>query len=210
MPELHTYLDLPKCPHCNVDKPNLTNLYYYESANYDKTLHRHWRVYCCARCGGLVTAWAHEGDGWVVEVFPQEIQVDNAIPNPANKYLQQALDSLHAPAGAVMLAASAIDAMLKKKSYKEGSLYTRINKAADDHLITPEMAQWAHNVRLDANEQRHADDEAELPTEADARRSIDFALALAEFLFVLPSRVNKGLRESELPMPEEPKPETLS
>jgi hypothetical protein len=43
------------------------------------------------------------------------MDVDPAIPNVAGAYLQQALQSLQAPAGAVMLAASAIDAMLKEK-----------------------------------------------------------------------------------------------
>jgi hypothetical protein len=92
-----------------------------------------------------------------------------------------------------MLSASAVDAMLKAKLYKEGSLYSRINKAAENHLITQEMAQWAHSVRLDANDQRHADEEVSLPTSDDAKRSIDFVLALGAFLFVLPSRVKSGL-----------------
>jgi hypothetical protein len=94
-----------------------------------------------------------------------------------------------------MLAASAVDAMLKAKNYKDGSLYDRIKQAADAHLITPEMAAWAHDVRLDANDQRHADESVTLPKEADAKRVLDFALALAEFLFVLPARVRRG-RES--------------
>lgn len=111
--------------------------------------------------------------------------------------MQQALDTLHAPAGAVMLAASAVDAMLKDKGYKDGNLYGRIDKARDDHLITVEMAQWAHDVRLDANDQRHAADGAGLPTTADAQRAVDFAMALAEFLFVLPSRVQRGLKEAK-------------
>ncbi|MNG17315.1 hypothetical protein D3C84_1012940 [compost metagenome] len=91
-----------------------------------------------------------------------------------------------------MLTASAVDSMLKDKGYKEGSLYKRIDKAAADHLITVEMAEWAHEVRLDANDQRHADDEGALPDEADARKSIEFTLALAQFLFVLPARVAQG------------------
>ena len=68
-----------------------------------------------------------------------------------------------APAGAVMLAASSVDAMLKEKGYNEGSLYARIGQARDDHLITADMAEWAHEVRLDANDQRHADEAAALP-----------------------------------------------
>lgn len=96
-----------------------------------------------------------------------------------------------------MLAASAVDAMLKAKDYRQGSLYARIDKAAGDHLITKEMAGWAHEVRLDANEQRHADEEVPLPTGEDARRSLDFAMALGQFMFVLPARVERGLEEAK-------------
>ncbi len=109
----------------------------------------------------------------------------------------QAIDSLHAPAGAVMLAASSVDAMLKAKGYKDGSLNDRIRKAAADHLITAEMAEWAHEVRLDSNEQRHADEDAPFPSESDARRTVEFTKALGEFLFVLPARVTRGRNTKE-------------
>ena len=82
--------------------------------------------------------------------------------------------------------------MLKAKGYKDGNLHSLINKAVNNHLITTEMGEWAHEVRLDANDQRHADDSAPLPTEKDAKRVIDFARALAQFLFVLPAMVAKG------------------
>ncbi len=71
--------------------------------------------------------------------------VDESIPATARAYLTQSLNSLHVPAGAVMLAASSVDAMLKAKNYLEGSLYARIEKAVADNLITPEMAEWAHD-----------------------------------------------------------------
>ncbi len=91
-----------------------------------------------------------------------------------------------------MLTASAVDAMLKDKGYKDGSLNARIDLAAKDHLITAEMAAWAHEVRLEANDQRHADESASLPDAADAKRVIEFANALAQFLYVLPARVERG------------------
>lgn len=91
-----------------------------------------------------------------------------------------------------MLTASAVDAMLKDKGYKEGSLNARIDTAAKDHIITAEMAAWAHEIRLDANDQRHADEEAVLPSSADAGKVIEFANALAQFLYVLPARVERG------------------
>ena len=64
-----------------------------------------------------------------------------------------------------MLAASAVDAMLKVKGYKDGSLYQRIKDAAAGHIITADMATWAHQVRLDANDQRHADESASIPNQ---------------------------------------------
>jgi hypothetical protein len=119
------------------------------------------------------------------------------LPPHAREYLQQALQSLHSPAGAIMLAASAVDAMLKEIGYEEGVLFSRIDKAAADHRITDSMATWAHKVRLDANAQRHADKTYFLPTTDDAANTVSFAQALGEFLFVLPARVSTGIRAAD-------------
>jgi len=153
---------------------------------------RDWGFYACPRCGGVVTGWAREKGYRVEEIFPRPVTVSEDVPSRIRDYLQQAIDTTHAPAGSLMLTASAVDAMLKHRGYTEGSLYSRIEKAADQHLITQDMAEWAHEVRLDANDQRHADLTAPLPTEQDAKRSIDFAMTLAQILFVLPARAKRG------------------
>lgn len=74
-----------------------------------------------------------------------------------------------------------------RKYTKDGSLYKRIEAAVKDNLITNEMSKWAHEVRLDANDQRHADENAELPSENDARKAIDFVKALAQPICVASS-----------------------
>jgi len=125
-------------------------------------------------------------------MWPAPEAVAQELPERAGAYLSQAIASLHAPVGAVVTAASAVDAMLKAKDYREGSLYARIDKAVADHVITREMGAWAHEIRLEANDQRHADEEAPLPTGEDAARVIEFAKALGQFLFVLPARVARG------------------
>jgi hypothetical protein len=194
-PSLSSQLDLPRCPHCSIALPHirLQLAQIYETKDYRGENRRFWRVYFCATCGGGILAGNVAGEGQpVIELYPSSKQIDESVPYPASTYLQQALESIHAPAGAVMLAASAIDAMLKTKGYQEGSLFTRINQAAEAHLITREMAEWAHEIRLDANDQRHADVNQPLPDETQAKKCVDFALALAEFLFVLPARVQRG------------------
>jgi endonuclease I len=199
MPKLlGTQLDLNRCPHCSVDKPTLAYAYQLNTVDFSGTNQRAWRFYRCNRCGGVVTAAAKSMDGDVTELYPSGVDVDGAIPDKAREYLNQAINSLSAPSGAVMLAASAVDAMLKAKNFKEGSLYSRIDKAAKDHLITSDMASWAHKVRLDANDERHSDESAAMPDSNDAKRSVDFALALAQFMFVLPAKVQSGIAEAKV------------
>lgn len=197
MPNLANQLDLDRCPHCGVDRPNLVSQHHVESSNHAGENKRWWRFYRCGRCGFFVAAAGPSlNNGPATEIFPAPVTIDSALPERARDYLEQALNSLHAPAGAVMLAASAVDAMLKAKDYKKGSLYDRIDKAAEDRMITPDMAKWAHEVRLDANDQRHADESAVPATRKDAQRCVDFARALGDVIFVLPARVKRGLSEA--------------
>jgi len=193
MADLNPTLDLDRCPHCSVARPNLSAKHQIETVDSSGRLERKWLVYVCASCGNLVTAWSFAYRDRVVEYFPSGRTIDELLPEKPREFLRQASESMHAPSGAIMLAASSVDSMLKLKGYKDGSLYTRIEQAAKDHLITKEMAYWAHEVRLDANDQRHADDDAGMPTESDAQRVFDFTTALAQFLFVLPAKIQRGL-----------------
>lgn len=197
MPNLDNYLKISRCPHCSIDQPNLRAEWGNFNTRADNGSNmRFWNVYTCARCGGVVIAYAYNQGGNVVSYYPESSRIDENLPLKVKSFLQQAIDSTFAPAGSLMLCASAVDAMLKEKGYKDGSLYTRINKAAKDHLITQDMSNWAHHVRLDANDQRHADNDAELPTVDDAKKAIDFTRTLSEILFTLPSKVRRGLEET--------------
>jgi len=194
------HLRLERCPFCNVDKPNLDKIWETKTTNSEGAGNTLWRFYKCARCGGVVTAWGKEAGGYTDGIIPAAKYVSKDVPKKARTFLLQALQSIHAPAGAIMLAASSVDAMLKEKGYVDGNLYPRIEQAAKDHLITEGMAKWAHQVRLDSNVQRHADHDADLPTEEEAQKTVKFAQAFAEFLFVLPAMVKQGLEETS---PEE-------
>jgi hypothetical protein len=66
-----------------------------------------------------------------------------------------------------------------------------------ENLITESMSHWAHEVRLEANDQRHADNQSPLPTTEDARKLIDFVQALGTFLYVLPARVERGIANAK-------------
>ena len=197
MPNLDPHLALARCPHCGVDRPSLAQVTAFNTADYNNSSEKTWAFYKCARCGSVTTAYANKGSRIVQKMYPSPIEVDETIPGRSKEYLEQAINSISAPAGAVMLAASSVDAMLKAKGLTEGSLYSRIKKAAEQQRITEQMEEWAHDVRLDANDQRHADDGAPLPTPEDATRVIDFVQALGMFLFVLPARVKRGITDAK-------------
>lgn len=190
-------LALARCPHCGTARPLLLLKWYELSEDCNGNSKSYWAVYRCNTCGGMVAAVSPDGAlSPVSRYWPASVEVAEDIPPRARDYLTQAADSLQSPSGAVMLCASSIDAMLKASGYKDGSLYARIDKSAEDHVITADMAAWAHEVRLDANDQRHADEEAPLPTLADAKRAFEFAQALAQLMFVLPARVARGRKEA--------------
>jgi hypothetical protein len=68
------------------------------------------------------------------------------------------------------------------------------------------MAAWAHEIRLDANDQRHADEAAPMATQEDADKVIQFAEALGQFLYVLPALVTRGRKQPPQAAPAAAKP----
>ena len=107
------------------------------------------------------------------------------------RIVREAEECLHSPSLSIMGSASAVDAMLKAREFKSGSISARLKEAVEALVITKDVAAWGHDVRLEANAQRHAD-EGEVPTTEDAQRALDFTEAFGEILFVLPARVKKG------------------
>lgn len=187
-------LPLDQCPHCGIARPALSKVYSYSTTAYDGSNLRCWTIYDCSSCGGSVLTVAAGGGPnlEIADTWPKPRVVPEELPARAKEYLSQAISSRSAPVGAIMLMASAVDAMLKNKGYTEGSLNSRIDLAAKDHLITEEMGAWAHEIRLDANDQRHSDEASPLPNTEDADKSIEFAYALAQFLYVFPAMVKRG------------------
>jgi hypothetical protein len=194
MAQLDEHLKIDRCPHCSIDNPNLQTVFQEFTTFADNgTDARLWRVYKCKRCGGVITAYAYSQSRTIEASYPSRETVNQILPDKVKTFLQQAIDSTFAPAGSVMLCASSVDAMLKEKGYLEGSLYTRINRAADEGLLTKEMATWAHQIRLESNDQRHSDVNFGLPTVEEAKQAIEFTRTLSEFLFVLPAKVTRGI-----------------
>ncbi len=204
-----SHLSLSRCPHCFVANPNISRRHVVSAKPGKAELAAavgqnmlQWHIYICETCAGLVAGATIAEERFIqtplsqplVWLVPITDSISDDVPQKAARYLIQARDTLSSPAASVVMSASAVDAMLKERGYREGSLYTRINAAEKAGVLTAHMAEWAHDVRLDANDERHADADASGATEEDASRCLEFATTLADLLFVLPARVKRGLK----------------
>jgi hypothetical protein len=194
-----TLAGVSRCPHCGIANPQLLSV--WKSGGFVQPSNgatgSYWNAFRCTTCGGVVLAKGVPAQASehaeVAEIFPAPKAAHEDIPEIPRRFLQQAYETLHAPDAAAMVAGSAVDAMLKHLEYVEGSLYARIDKALQDNVITKGMAEWAHSVRLGSNRPRHADKENPHVSPEEAQRSVEFAEALANFLFVLTAKINRGI-----------------
>jgi hypothetical protein len=94
--------------------------------------------FLCSACGGAVITKSLilTSTCNVVDIYLSLNIASYSITEKDRNYLNQAYESVGTPDGVVMLASSAVDAMLKDKGYVKGSLYQRIEDNGDDHLIT--------------------------------------------------------------------------
>ena len=205
--EMGNTLGLHRCPHCRIARPLMSR---YPLNHHPSDENALWAVYVCSSCNNVVTAKGYRvlnGPTYVDETFPRAKSVAEELPEPARKYLEQAYRTIgDAPDAAAMVASSSVDAMLKSKGFKgkEETLYQRIDQAVEDRVLTEDMGKWAHHVRFVSNYPRHADDKDPHVSPEQARIVVDFADALGEFLFVLPSRAEKAIRASKKRKEEPP------
>lgn len=195
--------DVTRCPHCSISAPRLYLVWSSKNGEGTKRTDggtpKAWRAYLCGSCGGGVFAEAYGTYVGVAAqaIYPNPPAAHQDLPPVAKRFLQQAFETLHAPDAAAVMAGAAVDAMLKERGYLDGSLYSRIDKALADNVLTRGMADWAHSVRLGSNRPRHADLDKPHVTHQEARQSVEFAEALGTFLFVLTAKVTRGIAAAQ-------------
>ncbi|RVU19124.1 DUF4145 domain-containing protein [Methylobacterium oryzihabitans] len=194
-------LQLPRCPHCQIANPLLNRFWQPSFTNRSDGQNQDiWAAFSCSSCGSVVTARCYPEYGQdpvIVSIYPDARYAHADIPPIARKFLQQAYETIYAPDAAAVMAGSAVDAMLKELNYTEGSVYKRIEQAVKDHVLTEDMGEWAHSVRLGSNRPRHVDAENPHVSPEEAKRSVNFAEALGQFLFVLKAQIARGLAEAQ-------------
>ena len=115
----------------------------------------------------------------------------NYTPQNVARFFEQAMDNLSSnwdAAGGMFR--KALDTGLKSKFPKmKGTLYARIEEAAKKQDLTPELAKWAHEIRLGGNDAAH---EEELFSEKEAKNLAVFTQLVFQYLFMLPGMLSEA------------------
>jgi hypothetical protein len=150
---------------------------------------------------GHVQGWltgSSNSPGTILEVFPKLIEqkCPPDVPPPVTSAFLSGVDNLGRKGGtnaaAIMFRRSIeIATKLLNPEAPRSDLKKRIEGLAPA-IATPAMKQWAHHVRLDANDAAHEPEEF---TEADAKLLHTFAEMFLTYAFTLPAMMKRAKGE---------------
>jgi hypothetical protein len=134
----------------------------------------------------------HPNDVKLVAIFPPPAipeAPDHLPPNVEAFFLEAAANVKTGPNAAGAMLRKSIDVALKHVDPDlKGKLVERIDNAAGRGKLTPELAKWAHHVRLEGNDAVHGDDPF-TPEEAEALYK--FTELVLMYLFTLPGMLKE-------------------
>jgi hypothetical protein len=86
--------------------------------------------------------------------------------------------------------------LLGEDSKKYGTIKQRIDALADKNAITPDLKDWAHEIRLGGNDAAHDEDPY---TEPEAVELLDFAGLYLTYVYSMPGKLKdrKAVAEAE-------------
>ena len=200
---------LRDCPYCGIKSVAFTVLY---EASYVLYLRNEVRWDTFATCGycsrGVLATFDTNGNRPPSECPPGSLMLLNTAPELPNTsapthtpgnvagFFKQAMDNLPNNCDAAgSMFRKALDTGLKSKFPEiTGKLSARINEAAAQQKLTRELAEWAHQIRIDGNDAAH---EEEPFKEEDAKKLCDFTRLVFYYLFTLPGMLEKSQKKTE-------------
>ena len=189
------------CPFCG-EKGNFLLEHHNEKRKPNSSKRLNFDVYRCNNCVGFVQVlWSASESGrmhglydfrvlpWPVSGKPEPSE---NWPDGVRRFWIQAHDSLRNENwdAANVMARSALQFVVREKGAKKGALKDQINDLGAKGVLHPLMQEWAHEVRLLANESAHPDAQAADPvTPDDAKDIVGFLDFLLFYLYDLPEQI---------------------
>jgi predicted metal-binding protein len=189
---------LPECPHCG--RQNMT--FYYVADTIKDKAGNHVSFWKCGHCGGGVCGESGYSltsneifDAYLFSrIYPEAKPLEAPQYTPENiaKSYKTAVKNLRNGGddsdyeAAVLMARKALEAACNFFNAQGFNLKQKINYLAEHRVITPALAEWAHEIRDIGNEAAH---ESGPFTKVDAEQTVYFAEMLFTYLFTLPGMI---------------------
>jgi len=192
------------CAFCG-EKGHFSMVFHAEKKKPNSTKCLNFDVYKCTNCAGFVhVLWSAgeflQGPGmrglYSYQVLPWPLagkpEPSKNLPEGMKRFWVQAHDSLRAENwdAANVMARSALQFVVRERGAKEAKLRDQIDDLAAQGILHPLMREWAHEVRLLANESAHPDAPTPLePVPQDAKDIVNFLDFLLLYLYDLPQQI---------------------
>lgn len=192
------------CPHCHVKEMGFS---FIAQTSLAPRRRKDWIVlYKCNRCQytwkqdyGPKEPSKCDGDpaqlGFGIVTYypnPMPSNLPDHVPSPLERYFIQASEAFHNKhydaSGAMSRKVVDVSTqqLLGEDSKKFSTINARINELALRNALTPDLKDWAHQIRLSGNEASH--DEKPY-SEDDAKELLGFAELYLTYVYSLPARL---------------------
>lgn len=154
-----------------------------------------WVIAECPSCKNCVLLQGHESNYTFIlsKMFPSPLPspVDERIPEKIRKDLEEAklCFSVGAINASVGMCRKSLQRTCKEKGATEKELYSQIDEIASKGIISKDLKELAHSVRLIGNDGVHPNDEE--VTKEDAEEILKLAEQLLDIVFVAPIKVKE-------------------
>lgn len=208
-----------RCPHCKVESSYGKGP---ETKRFNKRGHLIRFDSCTNDECQCNVAVVFDSDGNEIEVYPSlEEEPDRLLPPDVAKAFGEALQALNERLwnGCVLMCRRALEEGTAelgnllpengREAYQKKVLYLQIRYLANEHLITPDLGEWAHEGRMAGKLGAHGGEKKKWNTERDAVEIVEFAKWFFRYVFILPKQLAERRQEAEEHPDETTPPELI-
>lgn len=170
-----------QCPYCGV-----------YSLFTPRTSFRDYGIYTCNHCNKAVLLIGVTDDKFSDQYPKRTPQLDKSIPiEIANDHVE-AIKCFDVGAfkATVVMCRRALQGSVIEKGTTKDKLKDQINELCDKRIITEDIRDWGHEIRLTGNIGAHPDEDGlKGVTKEDAEQMMQFMERYLEYVYVLPAKV---------------------
>lgn len=210
-----------KCAFCE-ERGNWKLEHHSEKTKPDTRKVLNYDTYQCGNCANYILVFWSAGEHYAsgynrADGLHRYMTVPYAIggwdgeeywPNTAKRHWKQAHNALNRGDydAAVVMARSAVQAIMRNKNAKKGDLYHEINDLVGRGVIPNIVGELAHEVRELARPSAHPTEGEEPIDSKDANEIVEFLDVLLEYTYDLPYKINERReKQGKAPLPDETK-----